>query len=380
MSPRAFAASVLALALVVVSGIAHAHGLGMSTLQLQLDGTRLHGDWTLNLRDAARAIGRDPALEKDAAWDDLRAHEPELRALLLRSLSVRGDSLPGRVALDPSPMTRDPKFDDVVFRVEVVFPVEPQQLTLESDLLFDLDPNHRGYFSVQDSRAFNAGVLRAHERSATFRVRQYHFGETVHGFVGEGVHHIWGGLDHLLFLLALLLPAGLVRTGGEWRPRPGFRAALGEVLKVVTAFTAAHSITLALGYFGVVRLPEAVIEAGIAVSVFLAAWNNLRPFLPGRAWTMAFGFGLVHGLGFAGALANLSLPRQGRGVALASFNVGVELGQIAIVLAILPLLYLASRRSWYPRLVMGVGSLVIAFVAVVWFLERGFGMKFFSGH
>ena len=378
MSPRLAVLFGFAVLLALAPSPARAHGLGMSTLQLQLDGTRLHGEWILNQKDAERALGRDATLPKDAAWADLQAHESELRALLVRSLVVLADSLPAHVALDPAPMRRDPKFDDVILRLEITCPVEPTRLTLKSDLLFDLDAKHRGYFSVQDAKAFNAGVLYADARQATFGVRQYHFGETVHEFVREGVHHIWSGLDHLLFLLALLLPAGLVSGGGDWRPRIGLRAALGEVLKVVTAFTLAHSITLALGFFGVVRFPEAVIEAGIAASVFLAAWNNLRPFLPGRAWTMAFGFGLVHGLGFAGALANLSLPRQGRGVALASFNVGVELGQIAIVLAVMPLLYLASRRSWYPRLVMGVGSLVIAFVAVLWFLERGFGIRFFA--
>ncbi len=369
----------LATVLLLCSALeAAAHGVGMSTLQLDLDGARLHGEWILNQKDARKALGLDPALEGEAAWADLRAHEPDLRALLERSLSVRADSLPCRCALDPTPMARDAKFDDAIFKVEIRCPTAPTKLTMSDEFMFDLDPAHRGYFSVQDSRAFNAGVFRANERTVTFAVKQYRVLETVHEFIREGMHHILEGTDHLLFLLALLLPAALIRKEREWLPRPGFRAALKEVLKVVTAFTLAHSITLALGFFGLVRLPENWIESAIAASVFLAAWNNLRPFLPGKAWAMAFGFGLVHGLGFAGALANLGLPRQGRGVALASFNVGVELGQVAIVLIVLPPLYLASRRAWYPRIVMGVGSLVIAFFAVLWFLERGFAIRFFS--
>src|SRR5262249_18746841 len=158
--------------------------------------------------------------------------------------------------------------------------------------------------------------------------------------------HIWSGLDHILFLLALLLPAALVREGTAWSPRPGLWTTAREVLKVVTAFTVAHSITLCLSFFGLVTLPSRWLEATIALSVFAAAWNNLRPFLPGRAWVMALGFGLVHGLGFAGALRNLALPMRARGLALASFNVGVEVGQLAIVAAVLPLLYAASRRRW----------------------------------
>src|SRR5262249_29876851 len=151
------------------------------------------------------------------------------------------------------------------------------------------------------------------------------------------------GFDHVLFLLALLLPASLVRARDEWLPRAGLRTTGSEVLKVVTAFTVAHSLTLALSFFGVVRLPAAWVEVAIAASVFAAAWNNVRPFLPGRAWALAVGFGLIHGFGFAGVLQNLSMPRQARGIALAAFNAGVEVGQLLIVAVALPLLYLASR-------------------------------------
>jgi hypothetical protein len=373
----------LPLALIAIFALisppaARAHGVGQSQLTLRIDGRRLEGEFLLNLNDARKATGLDPSLSGAARWDDLRAHEPQLREIVLRSLAVRADSLACPLTLDPTPMTWNPRFDDVRFLVRATCPVAPTRLTLHEDFLFDVVPTYRGYFSVEDARSFNVGVLRAHERTATFRVRQFHAGEIALEFVRDGVNHIWTGLDHLLFLLALLLPAALVRVGRDWQPRPGLSTAIREVLKVVTAFTLAHSITLALAFFGVIRLPSQWIEVGIAVSVFAAAWNNLRPFLPGRAWLMAFGFGLIHGMGFAGALANLALPSKARGLALASFNIGVELGQIAIVLLVLPALYLASRRSWYPRIVMGVGSLGIAFVAVVWILERAFGLVLFS--
>jgi hypothetical protein len=158
----------------------------------------------------------------------------------------------------------------------------------------------------------------------------------------------------------------------------GLRSSTGEVVKVVSAFTVAHSLTLCTSFLGVVRPPSQWVEVGIALSVFAAAWNNLRPFLPGRAWAMAFGFGLVHGMGFAGALTNLSLPRHARLLALGMFNVGVELGQLALVLVAMPLLYAASRRNWYPRVVMGMGSLGIAWLALVWVLERAFGLALFA--
>jgi hypothetical protein len=179
-------------------------------------------------------------------------------------------------------------------------------------------------------------------------------------------------------LLALLLPAPLLLVGKQWSARQGLGPSIREVVKVVTAFTVAHSVTLALSFFGWVTPPSRWVEVAIAISVFAAAWNNLRPFLPGRAWVMALLFGVVHGFGFAGALRNLSLPLHARGLALGAFNVGVELGQLAIVLLLLPFLYAASRRSWYPRLVMGGGSLAIAWLAVVWALERGLGLTLLS--
>jgi hypothetical protein len=369
---------VIAAAALAPAPPARAHGIGTSTLKLRVDGALIDGDWTLNLHDARMAIGLDKTLSGEPAWRELQAHEAELRAAVTRSFSIRTDSLDCRFELAPTPMTWDRTFDYVRFEIVGSCPIAPTRLTLHDELLFDLDPTHRGYFSVEDARALNVGVFRAHERTVTFSIRQFHFFEVALEFVRDGVSHIWGGLDHLLFLLALLLPAALVREGHEWRPRAGFWPSAREVLKVVTAFTVAHSITLCLGFFGIIRLPETWIETGIAASVFAAAWNNLRPFLPGRAWAMAFGFGLVHGLGFAGALANLALPQRARGVALASFNVGVELGQVAIVLVVLPLLYAASRRAWYPRFVMGAGSLAIAWLAVVWVLQRGFSLSLFS--
>jgi hypothetical protein len=248
-------------------------------------------------------------------------------------------------------------------------------LELRCDVLFESDPKHRAYFSLEDARVTHLGVFNEQQRSASIDVRDFKLGAGVVEFVREGTAHIWTGLDHLLFLLALLLPASLVRTGAGWTPRAALGPTAREVLKVVTAFTVAHSLTLCLSFFGVLAPPAHLVEVAIALSVFAAAWNNLRPFLPGRAWVMALAFGLVHGLGFAGALRNLALPIHARGVALAAFNAGVELGQLVVVAAVLPLLYAASTRRWYPRLVMGAGSLVIAWVAVLWILERGFGLS-----
>jgi len=194
-------------------------------------------------------------------------------------------------------------------------------------------------------------------------------------FLREGIRHIWTGYDHILFLLALLLPAVLQREGGDWRGVAAFRPAFMNVLKIVTAFTLAHSLTLSLATLGIVRLPSRLTESAIAASVALAAANNLWPMVRERGWLVAFAFGLVHGFGFANALSELGLAHSAPALALVGFNLGVEIGQLAIVAVFLPLAY-ALRRSWsYQQLGLRLGSAFIVLMAGVWLLERALNFK-----
>lgn len=363
---------------VFVASAASAHGLGSSQLRLRIDGARVDGDWEVQLRDARRVAGLDPGVTGEAGWLELRVHEALVRAHLSGLVSVGADGAACAPTVSDAPPEWQPELGQVRLRWRTRCPVEPRRVTLACDLLFELDPKHRVYFSVEDARMRQVGVFRAERRSVTLDVRQLRSGADFFEFLCEGARHIWTGLDHLLFLVALLLPAPLLRTDAGWSRREGLGAAEREVLKVVTAFTLAHSLTLALATFGVVSPPARLVEVAIALSVFAAAWNNLRPFLPGRAWVMAFAFGLVHGLGFAGALRNLALPLRARGLALFGFNAGVELGQLAIVAPLLPLIYAASRRRAYERFGLGGGSLAIAWVAALWILERGFGFPIFT--
>lgn len=190
-------------------------------------------------------------------------------------------------------------------------------------------------------------------------------------FVRKGVWHIWIGFDHILFLLALLLPAVLVRNVG-WRGVDRMATAFRDVLKIVTAFTIAHSITLSLAALQVVALPTRWVESAIAASVLLAALNNLFPYFRSRRWLVAFGFGLIHGFGFAAALSNLGLPRGSLVLALVGFNLGVETGQLVIVSAFLPLAFLLRDTWFYRRLLMTVGSSLIALLALAWLIECAF--------
>jgi hypothetical protein len=160
----------------------------------------------------------------------------------------------------------------------------------------------------------------------------------------------------------------------DWLPAPALRPVLLKVLAIVTAFTLAHSITLALAALGVLDLPSRWVEALIAASVAFAAIDNLRPMLQHRRAEVAFAFGLVHGFGFASVLRDIGLERGHLVAPLLGFNLGVELGQLAIVALFLPLAWALRGTRFYRRLLLPAGSLTILVLALLWLVERAFDL------
>ena len=176
-------------------------------------------------------------------------------------------------------------------------------------------------------------------------------------------------------MLALLLPAVVVRQAHGWQAVGAFKPAFWVVLKIVTAFTLAHSITLTLATLGVISLPSRLVEATIAASVVIAALNNVVPLVRERRWVVAFVFGLIHGFGFASVLTDLGLPQDALVLALVGFNLGVEAGQLAIVAVVLPLAFVLRHTMLYRRVVLLGGSIGIAIVAGIWLAERALDLK-----
>jgi hypothetical protein len=192
------------------------------------------------------------------------------------------------------------------------------------------------------------------------------------GFAGVfrlGMRHIAEGTDHLLFLLVLLLPAPLLSAGSRWAGYTGAREALLRILRVVTAFTMGHSITLALAALGLVHVPSRPIEVLIAVSILVSAVHALRPLFPGREAAIAAFFGLIHGLAFATALSDLGFTGGYRLVAILGFNLGIETMQLIVIAATMPSLVLLSRTRAYPALRIG-GALFAGAASVGWVIER----------
>jgi hypothetical protein len=252
-------------------------------------------------------------------------------------------------------------------------PPHAEQVTLGYDLLFAEDSQHRGLVAVTTSQGTQSFVMTPAVTSAVIDPVQSAGLAGFLSFIGHGAHHIWIGYDHILFLLTLLIGAFAMR--GSERT---LRERIYKAVKVVTAFTVAHSLTLGLAAFGILSLPAALTESLIAITITLAALNNIWPLVSRRLWIVAFGFGLVHGIGFANMLAELDMPRENLLAALFAFNLGVELGQLAILFAALPVIILVTgqwttRQPSLGRFALPTANLAIAAIGVLWFAGRAFG-------
>jgi hypothetical protein len=252
----------------------------------------------------------------------------------------------------------------------------PRTLEITYQLFFETNSLHRGLFRLESGGKTQMAVFSPSHPSQSFQFGPVSSGQQFLVFLREGVWHIWTGYDHILFLLALLLPSVLRREAGQWNGVGAFRPAFWNVLKIVSAFTVAHSITLTVAALGLVKLPSRLTESAIAFSVVLAAANNLWPLVRERGWMVAFGFGLVHGFGFATALSDFGLAHERLALTLVAFNMGVEIGQLAIVAAFLPLAFVLRRTWFYQIPLLRLGSACVILVAGAWCMERMLDLKF----
>ncbi|HEX9173513.1 MAG TPA: HupE/UreJ family protein [Telluria sp.] len=353
---------------------AMAHKASDSYLALQVNGREVAGQWDVALRDIDFAIGLDANGDGDINWGEVHARRADIAAWALGRLTLKRG---GDCSLRLTELLVDNHTDGTyaVLRLAGTCPSDAPMLALNYRLLFDIDQLHRGLLRLEVDGVSHASVLGPDSgvlnvtAGETSRLAQ--FGK----YLVEGTLHIWIGFDHVLFLLSLLLPAVLVHESRRWTGVNSFRAALTEVLWVVTAFTIAHSITLSIAALQIVELPSRLVESAIAASVALAAANNLWPMVERRRWLVAFGFGLIHGFGFASVLTELGLPRDALVLSLLGFNVGVEVGQLVIVACFLPAAYLLRNTLLYRKGVFVGGSVLSLLVALVWLAERVFNLK-----
>jgi hypothetical protein len=395
--------------LAAVSLAAQAHKASDAYLHLTLNGAQVEQRLDISLRDLERDLLLDANEDGQLQWGEVRTRWAELDALARQSLSLQGDGRPC-VAGPAGPPQLDTHSDGrhaVLTRIWTC-PQPVQMLSVRYALFAQTDPTHRGIARIQWPGHALSAVLTPGEAPRHFAASSSTGGTTgtpgtstipnaagdagfaasLWGFVKQGVYHILIGTDHILFLLALLLPAVVVfvRTPANvaarrsprhapWHAAASLKTVLWDVFRVVTAFTVAHSITLVLAVLDVINPPSRWIETIIAASVMVAALNNLWPVMRHGRWKLTFAFGLIHGFGFAGALKDLGLVDGALAAPLLGFNLGVELGQLAIVALFLALVWPLRKTWFYRRVVLQGGSVLIIVIAALWMMERGLDLE-----
>ncbi len=374
---RRLPSTVASLLLTLCAALtAHAHKLSDAYLTVAVSKGQVSGTCEVALRDLEIVLALDSNLDGAITWAELKARQTNVVGYLSsrvrveadgQSVPLNWDGLKVSLHLDGSYAVLDLKGD--------LLPTATK-LKLIYGLLWEEDPLHRGLLKLTVGSTTTAAVFSQESPSVTVDLEKPVSLTRFDQFLAEGVLHIWKGYDHILFLVALLLPAVMILQIQTWRPTEAFKPAAMNVLKVVTAFTLAHSITLSLAALDVVRLPSRLVESTIALSVIIAAANNLKPFFRERGWMVAFGFGLIHGFGFATVLGELGLPTGSLAKALIGFNLGVEVGQLAIVAVFLPVAFLMRSTVFYRRVALQTGSVAIAMVAGLWLVDRAFDIGF----
>ena len=360
------------------SALAAAHKASDSYLSLTIQNNQIQGRWDIALRDIDYPLDLDDNDDGALTWGELKAKSSELSGYALSRLKISADANPcfhRQTSIQVDEHT-DGRYAVLFFNSDCGTRT-PAKLIVDYRLFAGLDPQHRGLLKLSVNKADAAtAVLIPGKEQRAFDLSFNRSAQTeLTDFVIEGIWHIWLGFDHILFLFSLLFPAVLVYEKACWRPAATFNDALWEVVKVVTAFTLAHSITLTVSALGYIDLPSRWVESAIAASVIAAALNNLTPVFTKKRALLAFSFGLIHGFGFASVLAGLELNGASRMAGILGFNLGVEIGQLALVAVFLPIAYKISRYPLYPPLVLKTGSLGIAGLAGLWLIERAFSIS-----
>ncbi len=350
---------------------AFAHSSSDAYITLTFTNQSVLGRIDLALRDVDALFGLDEDGDAHVTWGELKKHQTELFQYLGTNLVFRGE---GRALPLGSPELSVDEHAGAMFAVtRFLLPSVATARVLEVDYhcVFEVDGLHRAILKLEREGKVTTGLFSPEQTHLRFEF-SLPIGATsgLQSFIRDGVRHIWTGYDHILFLLALLLPAVVRREQGTWQAVTALRPALWRVLQTVTAFTVAHSITLSLAAFNLIHLSPRFVEPVIAASVAVAAANNLRPFFLERGWMVAFGFGLIHGFGFASVLQELDLAGQSLLWPLLGFNLGVELGQATLVLLFVPMAYGLRHTRFYSVGALRFGSVGIVLIATAWFIER----------
>lgn len=370
----------LLIIMCVLGASAHAHQMSTAYLSLTLDDkAHIQGEWQVRLFDVNEIVPVDSDVNGQLTWREFTRQQAAVLDYLRASLRIsRDDNTATQEAvasqecrLEFSPQQQiDTHFNESY----LVSPFSGAcqgsgPIRIEYHAFFAIDSDHKVIVNLASPGRDYTRVISHDTPILLINLQQNQWFDTLKEYVYQGIIHIWKGTDHILFLLALLLSCVLFRQNGHWQAIQDPKQIFKDTAWIITAFTLAHSVTLTASALNLMSFSSHWVELGIALSVLLAALNNVWPVILRLGW-ITFAFGLLHGMGFAGVLGELGLPENQTLLAILAFNLGVEIGQLAILAAVLPVLMLCRQQHWYRRWGVQLGSLAICAVALQWSIER----------
>ena len=324
--------------------------------------------WDLSVHDIVWSVFIDRDFDGAVTWAEVKTAEVSIEAAVLGQIVVQRGGASCALRIEDLALATRAEQNFLSIAMVADCP-RAGLLALRGGLFMSGDASQRVLLSATRGTEKLAGVISPATPQWQEPQRSSAWTSFVR-FIGEGIWHVAIGYDHIAFVLLLLLPSVLRPVDGKWQGATRFSQVTRDLVTIVTAFTVAHSTTLALAVTGTVHLPTQPIEVAIAASIAFAAGINLLPRLSRLRLPLAFGFGFVHGFGFANALGEIDAGGTTLLPLLAGFNIGVEIAQLGIVALVLPLIFVARGTRWYANGVMPLGSCALGAAGVVWLLQR----------
>lgn len=398
-----FLSGLLLMLLNIFSVTVSAHAPDQSYIYVSIYNDKIDGRFEVTAKDLNRSLGL--SLTDPMVMAELEQNAAAIKAYLEQNTTFSANGQTFKIKFTEIEILRLNELDDFAyfhFDLEGLDKI-PDAMTIRYECFFKENSKHRGLF-IQEYN-WKAGLINNEslaslifEPSATEQELSLTELSLWKGFIALvklGIWHIWIGLDHILFIVALILPAVVRRRellkdesmvdtnvspaySSSWLPVAKFKPAFLYIISIITFFTLAHSITLALASLQIINLPSRFVESIIAISIALAAVHNITPIFKGREWLIAFVFGLFHGFGFASVLGEKGISGDYMVLSLLGFNVGVEIGQVLIICMVFPFLFLIRKLNIYPK-VITYGSALLILISLYWFIERAFDVEFAIG-
>jgi hydrogenase/urease accessory protein HupE len=356
---------IIIISILILSSSVQAHTTSTSYLSLDLIKNSITGMWKITLKDLHLVMNLDLNNDSRLIWSEILSQEQKIVSELNKSVSLYSDNMQCKLNIKKLMIDRSKSniYLDVPFTTNCNSSLK---LKLNYNFLFDQDAFHKTILSINRNNKTSTNIL-------SYSNRVYNYSENTNSFyqffefVVQGIIHVLIGLDHVLFVICLLLSATLLASQNN---NNKIKPLINNTLKLITAFTIAHSITLILASTKILSIPPSIIEPIIALSVIVLALVNLLNTQNIKHWPIVFIFGLIHGFGFAFVLEEVPVQSGTLITSLFGFNIGVEFGQLLIVVIILPVLYFLYSKKYYQRLLIPVMSVFIATIGLLWFIER----------